>query len=351
MNRFDYTDKDVFMGIDVHKKTYVCVNICEGKVVKKDTMPAKPEQLIAYINNHFAGANLRTAYEAGFACNHLHRILVEAGIDSCVIHPGSLEVSSRNKIKTDKRDARKIAEHLADNRISGIHIPEESFEYERSLSRTRRKLVNLQLKVGNMLKGLLFTQGLIPLEDDRVLSKSWLQEKLKEVIDKAYPDSFVDSLTNYAQSWFSLREQIKKLEKQLDYQAQKHPELTIYRSVPGIGRIHSIELFYELGDMSQFKSEKRLYSYTGLTPSEYSSGEHIRQGHISGQGRGSIRRILVEAAWTAIKYDNSLLEIFNRIAKHRGKKRAIVGVARRLVGRLRCCLKHRVLYEAQVITS
>lgn len=328
MNQANYTGKEVFMGIDVHKKTYVCVSICDGEVIKKDTMPAKPEQLISYIQNRFSNAKLKTAYEAGFSGFHLHRLLVEAGIDSCVIHPGSLQVSTRNRVKTDKRDAQKIAEHLADKRIEGIHIPDVQFEFERCLSRSRRKLVSLQIKVGNMLKGLLFTQGLIPLDDDSVLCKTWLEMKIKEVIRQDYPDSFVDSLTHYAQSWFSLRKQIKKLEEQLIYQAQKHPELTIYRSVPGIGRIHSVELFYELGDMRHFKSEKRLYSYTGLTPSEYSSGEHVRQGRISRQGRSAIRCILVEAAWTAIKYDGSLFEIFNRLAKHRGKKRAIVGVAR-----------------------
>ena len=83
--------------------------------------------------------------------------------------------------------------------------------------------------------------------------------------------------------------------------------------------------------MRQFRNEKKLFSYTGLTPSEHSSGEHVRQGHISRQGRSILRKILVEASWTAITKDPSLREVYDRLS-HRGGKRAIVGVARRLVG-------------------
>ena len=101
----------------------------------------------------------------------------------------------------------------------------------------------------------------------------------------------------------------------------------------------------ELGDMRHFLNEKNLFCYTGLTPSEYSSGEHIRQGHISRQGRSILRRILTEASWVAIKKDSSLRDIFNNTAQHRGKKRAIVKVGRILISRIRSCLKEGILYE------
>jgi len=105
-----------------------------------------------------------------------------------------------------------------------------------------------------------------------------------------------------------------------------------------------MQLANELGDMSQFRNEKQLFSYTGLTPSEFSSGEHVRQGHISRQGRSVLRNILIEAAWVGIGKDPSLRAVYDRISHRRGGKRAIVGVARRLVGRTRSCLLNGKLY-------
>ena len=97
--------------------------------------------------------------------------------------------------------------------------------------------------------------------------------------------------------------------------------------------------------MSQFSNEKQLFSYLGLTPTEHSSGEHIRQGHISRQGRAVLRRLFIESAWVAIKKDPGLMDIYQRLSKTRGAKRAIVGVGRRLAGRLRSCVKNDTLYK------
>jgi transposase len=130
------------------------------------------------------------------------------------------------------------------------------------------------------------------------------------------------------------------LRKALQKQADNDEKLeSVYRSVPGIGLITSRTLANELGDLSRFKNEKALYSYTGLTPSEYSSGEKVRRGHISRQGSARVRGLLVEAAWRVIDKDEALKEAFERIAKTSGKKRAIVAIARKLIGRIRACFK------------
>jgi transposase len=132
----------------------------------------------------------------------------------------------------------------------------------------------------------------------------------------------------------------------LNVQAEEDKALQmLYQSAPGIGPIHARQLSNELGDMKQFKNEKQLFSYTGLTPSEHSSGEHTRQGHITRQGNSVLRKILIEAAWVAIKKDPGLDRIFKRLTCTRGKKRAIVGVARRLIGRIRVCVSTGSLYE------
>lgn len=347
MKTYSYKHKIVYTGIDVHKKTYSCVSICEGSVVKRDTMPAKPELLLRYLKNTFhEAASINTAYEAGFSGFHLHRYLINGGINNIIVHPGSIEVASRDCVKTDKRDALKIAIQLASGRLHGNFVPSQSREEKRSVSRLRAALMRKRLRAGQQIKALLFTQGLIAVEDDTVLCEKWLVEKLDEVSKANFSGDFCFTINHYAHQWRYLSQCVKDVEKRLVLQAHEDDGLQkIYESVPGIGPIHARQLVNELGDMKQFKNEKRLFSYTGLTPSEHSSGERVWQGHITRQGNPMLRHILVEAAWVAIAADPSLQEIMDRISHTSGKKRAIVGIARRLIARIRSCVLNGTYYE------
>ncbi len=93
-----------------------------------------------------------------------------------------------------------------------------------------------------------------------------------------------------------------------------------------------------------------MFSYTGLTPSEFSSGDTVRKGHITRQGNKRVRYILNQAAWRAIKKDRDLKEFFDRLAPRTGKKRAIVAVARKLIGRLRAAFKTGQPYQMNPIS-
>jgi transposase len=321
MGKYDYSGKKVYMGIDVHKKTYACVSVCEGHIVKKDTMPAEPSVLIAYLENNFSNAILETAYEAGFSGFHLHRQLANAGIKNNIVHPGSIEVASRDRVKTDKRDAKKLATQLSAGRIRGIYVPTLEQEAKRSASRLRENFLRLRHQVGQKIKALLFTQGLIKGDDDTVLSKKWLNKKVSEVQQLDFPEGYYYTIKRYAEQWLHFTDDLKEIKKELfSMQSEKEQALlSIYKSAPGVGDLTALKLKDELGDMHQFSSEKKLFNYLGFTPVEHSSGEHIRQGHMSRQGRGMLRHIFVESAWIAIKKDASLMTIYQRLAKTRGE--------------------------------
>lgn len=202
-------------------------------------------------------------------------------------------------------------------------------------------------RVGQEFKGLLFTYGLIDT-DDTVFCQKWLEKKLTEVIVAGYSDDYCYSLEQYKQQWLLLNDRMKAVETKLVIQAGQDNGLQLlYESVPGIGPIHARQLVNELDDLKQFKNEKQLFSYLGLTPSDHSSGEHTRQGHITRQVKPLLRKILIEAAWIAIGHDPGLEQIFQRLSKTRGKKRAIVGIARRLAGRIRSCVLSGELYQVK----
>lgn len=104
-----YSGKKVFIGIDVHKRTYSVVSVMEGTVIKKWQTVASPKKLATQLKSYYSEAKIYSAYEAGFAGFILHRTLELADITSIVVNPGSIEVALHNRVKTDKRDALKIA--------------------------------------------------------------------------------------------------------------------------------------------------------------------------------------------------------------------------------------------------
>ena len=344
----DYTGKTVFLGIDVHKSSYSVAAMCEGAIVKQVNMEACPQKLLAFCHKYFAGASIKSAYEAGFSGFHLHRILVKNGIENIVVHAAGMEVASGDRVKTDKRDSKKIAVQLAAGRLRGNHVPDEDREAKRAITRLRESLMEHRTAVANQIKALLHLRGLIPPKEKARVSAKWLEKvQAKEGFTNLPPEisSVFETLKTF---WEFLTTQINETKEKMAIQAIEDEEVErVYRSAPGIGPVGARTLANELGDMSHFENERQVFSITGMTPSEHSSGGYVRKGRISRQGKAIVRKILVLAAWKAIKYDLHLQEVFDRIAAKAGSKRAIVAVARRLIGHIRACFKKLCLYEVK----
>lgn len=341
-----YEGKTVYVGIDVHKRTYSVVTLVEGIVVKKWQTVANPTKLTLQLFRYFPGASFETAYESGFSGFVLHRTLIKAGIPNVVVNPGSIEIAVHNRVKTDKRDALKIATLLEAGRLKGIRVPTVEQEQQRLLTRTRQQLVEERSAIKNKIRMKCHQMGLIDPEDPREMS----HQLVGEMLTKTPSAEFTLVIDSYWQVWKSIDRQIKRIEQNLTEQATVDPNEATYRSAPGIGPLSARILSNELGDLGQFANERQLFSYTGLTPSEFSSGDKIRKGHITKQGNKRVRYILTQAAWRAIKKDRDLSEFFSRLYPKAGKKRAIVAVARKLIGRLRAAFKTGQLYQINPIS-
>ncbi len=343
----NFKGRDVYAGIDVHKKSYSLVIRESGKIIKKASMPAEAESLARSLETWFPKAKIHTAYEAGFSGFCLHRTLIQHGIHSQVINAASVEVAANDKKKCDRRDADKLSEQLSTGRLKGIYIPNLDEELRRQITRTRDQLVQEKKRIGNQIKGKLHQFGYIGKDDDRVMSRKYLA--WIKTLDLPKELSRVFDLLS--ENWLQVRRQIEGLKVDMQEQAFEDPEIeAVYMSVPGMGPISARVLANELGDLSKrFKNQDSLFQYTGLTPSEYSSGEHICKGNIDRQGSARIRHILVQLAWKAIRKDVALQEYFEQLAYRRGKKRAIVAVARKLIGRARACFVHKQFYQLGVV--
>jgi transposase len=340
----DYTGKKIYLGIDVHKKTYAVAAVCEKIVVKKATLSASPEGLVAFCKKYFPGASIESAYEAGFSGFHLHRLLEKNGIKNLVVHAAGIEIAIGDKVKTDKRDSLKIATQLEARRLKGIHVPSEEREGKRAITRLRDTIVKHRTATASQIKALLHQHGLIAPTAKKQVCAKWI-EGLKKLPMR---DDIRYALNHLVDMWQQLTVRIKEVNAKMSQQAAEDVELErIYRSTPGIGPIGARVLANEVEDMSYFENERQLFSYTGLTPSEHSSGGHVRKGHISRQGKTMIRKILVLAAWRAIQLNPQLRATYDRISMKAGGKKAIVAIARRLIGHMRACFRKQCFYKTE----
>jgi transposase len=346
----DYINKTVYIGIDVHKKTYTIYCLCDKEKVKSWSMGANPQGLIEQLKGYFSGAKICSVYEAGFSGFALHRDLIAAGIANIVVNPGSVETASRDRVKTDKRDAKKLSEQLSDNRLASIYIPSLEEELLRLSTRMRQTLVADRKRVSCRIKSKLFEFGYNDLVKDTKANESWVKELMSA---SCFPEALKEDLDYWCKQWLQLTEDIKKQNKLIAKESQKNPHCAqqeiIYRSVPGLGDISAKALSRELGNLQRFANSKGLYSYLGLTPSESSSGERRRQGGISHCGRPYLRHLLTEVAWRSVTKDQELAHKFKMLSHRRGKKRAIVTIARILIGRIRTCFKNGTLYQPQAL--
>lgn len=341
----NYTTKTVYLGTDVHKKTYAVTAICDGQIIKRDTLKADPSVLISYCKKYFSGAEIYSAYEAGFCGFHLHRYLEKAGIKNIVVDAAGIEVAVGDRVKTDKRDSLKLATHLALGKLKGIFIPSIEQEDCRAVTRLRDTFVRERSRLACQIKALMYQYGLIGADGKRMVSPKWIKEL--EALEALPGLKF--TLSHYCSLWLHINTKIAEIDHEIAIQAQNGgPTEIIYRSVPGIGPTSARVLANELGDMSQFNNERQLFSYMGLTPSEHSSGEHVRQGHITRQGKPILRKILVQVAWKAIKLDDSLKNSYEQLSRRVGGRKAIVGIARKIIGRIRACFRTGELYRIEV---
>jgi transposase len=339
--KVNFRGEKVYVGIDVHKKTYTYSAWCGGMRVKVATAPADNRAFISSLMKWFADAEIRSCYEAGFSGFKLHRDLVAAGIHNIVVNPASIEVAA-NDNKTDKRDSNKMGEQLSAGRLHGIYVPTEEEERARLINRTREQFMKERNRTGHRIKSRLFQFGFIDKDDDRVLSDKYLCE----IESMDLPKELKYSLGLLISHWRFLSQQVDDIKIEMKAQSFEDSYCeAVYQSVPGVGDISARILSNELGDLSKrFSNQGSLFKYIGLTPSEHSSGERQLKGNIDRQGAARLRKVLVECAWRAIDLDEVLKECFTRIASTRGKKRAIVAIARKLLGRMRACFVTKTEY-------
>ena len=338
-----FSEKQVlFVGIDVHKRTYHVTGVWEdGREEFTKSMSADKEILVKYLAK-WGVYRIFAVYEAGYFGYALHDYLIEHGI-KCIVTPPSLVPGEYgNRVKTDRRDSRKLALYCAKGFLKCVYVPTAEERSHRQVIRTRRQFVNDRIRKQNQIKSFLTQYG-IPFPD---VGGKWSKQYVAKLNCIRFNDRWLQkSFENLIQAYEFVDRQIEEqtnLLKELAQEERYREPVAILRSIPGIGIISAMEMLLELQDVERFGKADQLAAYVGLTPSQFSSGDRVRMGRITRIGKQHLRALLVEAAWTFIRKDTSANEIYTSIRARAGSKRAIVAVARRmlLLGR-RLLINHK----------
>ena len=340
----------LFIGIDIHKrswKIHCSTDISGGKTF---SMPPSPEGLRAYVDKYFPDHEVVTAYEAGCCGYHAHRCFEGYGWRSLVVNPADVHRKGKEKhTKTDRIDAQLIARELKDGRLDGIHVPDMEREQLRSLFRRRNDLVKDYRRIKGLIKSqLLYFGVIVPQEFDNSHwshgFRNWLDALEFEYSPaRATLDSRMRQFRFVDQDLRDVSTQLRRFCK-----TYYKKDYKLLRSIPGIGGIVVCGILCELGDLRRFRSLKHLSGYVGLAPGIHQSGDNLRTTGITRRAHRLIRSYFIEASWQAIRAD-PIMQSYYR--KHHGKnvKSIIIKVARKLLSRTLAVIKTETPYVIGVL--
>ena len=292
----------VYIGMDVHKESFTLSSFVLGEEEPKhvQTIPADYILVLKYVNRlrkiYGEEAEYVCGYEAGCLGYTLYHQLKSDNLDCVILAPTTMmEQKGKKRVKTDKRDAKKIAKCLTYHTYSPVHIPtdedEQVKEYIRmrddiraNLKRTKQQILSFCLR-----HGLVFTQT----------RSHWTQAHMKWLRSQKLDGLYQEILDEYVLQLDKLTETVERLDKRIEALSQRE----VYREsvdhltcLIGIKRPTALAVIAEVGDFKRFALAEQFSSFLGLTPGEDSSGDGQKRLGITKAGNTHVRRLLVEAA-------------------------------------------------------
>lgn len=286
--------RTVTVGLDVHARSIRLAAIRDDELLAERTLPYDEEALERVLRGW---SRVRCCYEAGPTGFGLYRHLVERGIECVVVAPGLVPQRPADRVKTDPRDARKLARLHAGGLLQSIHVPSRELEAARDLVRAREAARLDRMRDRHRLSKFCLRHGLLlPGSSWTVARRTWLAEqRFAFAAEQLAFDTYLHAVDLVDQ-------RIRALEEAIRETAEQEPwgELVArLRCLRGIDTLSALGLVTEIGDFQRFPSAAEFMAFVGLVPSEHSSGERRRQGSITKVGNAHVRRLLVEAAWHA----------------------------------------------------
>lgn len=329
----------LFVGLDVHKESIeVALAEADRAVRHHGRIGGERAAWLKLVRQlESRGTPLLFVYEAGPCGYGIYRELISQGHECWVVAPSQTPRRAADRLKTDRRDALKLAGLARAGELRPIAVPDAQDEAMRDLVRTREDAVAMQRQARQRLAALLLRNDL------RYAGKSaWTDAHRRWIARLRLPNE--PSQVAFEEYVAAIEEATRRLERLTQAIRDRlaswrwHALVEALQACRGIQLLHAVRLVAELGDLTRFAHPRALMAYVGLIPSEHSSGSRRRQGAITKTGNGSARRAFIEAAW-AYRYSARVSPV---IARRQGTlPQAVLDIAWK--AQLRLCARFRRL--------
>ena len=290
-----------FLGLDVHAET-IAVAIAEpdGEVRSLGTIANRAESIRKLVKKLGSVEQLKACYEAGPTGYVLYWQLAELGVACEVIAPTLVPMKAGDRVKTDRRDAERLARSYRSGDLTAVWVPDEGSESLRDLVRAREAAKQDQLRARHRLSKFLLRMGQRPA----VGMKAWTAPYMAWVRQVHFTQVAREAtMLDYLHEVDHMAARVKRLEQAIT-EAIKLATPAVQEVVKGlqalrgIAEISAVTIMAELGSITRFDTPRQLMGYSGAVPSENSSGKRTQRGSITKTGNAHLRRIVVEAAWS-----------------------------------------------------
>ncbi|TDG35978.1 IS110 family transposase [Pedobacter changchengzhani] len=337
---------NLFIGIDIHKKTWSIHIKSDISDHKSFTMPAEPKILFDYVDSNFPTYQVNLVYEAGCCGFSAARYFLQLGWTVTVVNLADIPTSNKQYYqKTDQLDCRNLSKQLALGQLKGIHIPLAEEDELKSLLRHRAGVTRQLRAAKTHIKSLLLYQGIVipPEHDNANWTKSfiaWLKNLQWQTVSGKY------CLESKLRTYEFIYGEYLELANQLRSYCRKHYKKDYYllKSIPGVGGYLAAALLAELGDIRRFSNEASFASYIGMVPMMRSSGGTENVFGITPRCRGLLRSYIIESAWVALRIDPQM-QLYYRTHIGKNPKSIIVKIARKLLNRILSVIKTETPYQ------
>ncbi|UCH64827.1 MAG: IS110 family transposase [Ignavibacterium sp.] len=339
-----FENKDIYVGIDVHKKRWVVTIRTYDLELKTFSMTASAEELERFLKDNYKDALIHIVYECCFSGFWIYDYFHQKGYN-IIVTPTNRIYRDGSIVKTDKIDSRKLAFQHSRGLLREVKVPTEKIREYRSIFRIYDKE---KMREGQILRQI---RCILEVKNHSLKWEKWNKEfieRLKRIKfqEKIFNRKFGQLIKEYEY----VREQIRDTEKRIkDIGEDKELQEKIKRieKINGIGIVSAVRLVVYLFDMKgRFETGEKLAHYVGLTPGEHSSGEEIIRSRTGLVGNKQLRSIIIQLAWVAVRKDGSLLNKFERVYRKSGsKQKAIVAVARKLMMKVYAITEKEEEYE------
>lgn len=293
--------KVLFVGLDVHAET-IAVAVAEqgGEVRSLGVIPNRLESIRKLVHKLSQVQHLRACYEAGPTGYVLYWQLTQLGVACEVIAPTLVPTKAGDRVKTDRRDAEKLARCHRAGELTAVWVPTAEQKALRDLVRARELAKRDQLKARHRLGKFLLRHGRQRPEGIKAWTKKhreWIKSHVR--FEEAALEA---TLADYVEEVDHVATRIVKLEKAIDEAIRQAPAeiravIEALQALRGVAQTTAASIVSEVGSLSRFPTAPQLMGYSGLVASEHTSGNRVQRGGITKTGNGHLRRVLVEAAW------------------------------------------------------